>query len=163
MASGEPNFYAYVSDSNSWVDVFGLNSTALANSMKAATEGVKPINTQAHHVIPKQVWNKNSSFFNDIGLAGQRDHFFNGIALPDSANSMKGSGYNVFHNGPHKNYNNMVSGKVDSIKMAYNKGLIDETEARKAIRKLQMNLKNKLAMGHIETGHTKIRHSKRVH
>ena len=47
--------------------------------------------------------------------------------------------------------------------MAYNKGLIDETEARKAIRKLQMNLKNKLAMGHIETGHTKIRHSKRVH
>ncbi|EWH11465.1 hypothetical protein KLA_15750 [Cellulophaga geojensis KL-A] len=25
MASGEPNFYAYVSDSNSWVDVFGLN------------------------------------------------------------------------------------------------------------------------------------------
>ncbi|APU09439.1 hypothetical protein A5M85_03820 [Cellulophaga lytica] len=24
MASGEPNFYAYVSDSNSWVDVFGL-------------------------------------------------------------------------------------------------------------------------------------------
>ncbi|EWH11451.1 hypothetical protein KLA_15680 [Cellulophaga geojensis KL-A] len=26
MASGEPNFYAYVSDSNSWVDVFGLSS-----------------------------------------------------------------------------------------------------------------------------------------
>ncbi|WP_084470761.1 RHS repeat-associated core domain-containing protein [Cellulophaga geojensis] len=25
LASGEPNFYAYVSDSNSWVDVFGLN------------------------------------------------------------------------------------------------------------------------------------------
>ncbi|MCL5247605.1 RHS repeat-associated core domain-containing protein [Cellulophaga sp. 20_2_10] len=24
LASGEPNFYAYVSDSNAWVDVFGL-------------------------------------------------------------------------------------------------------------------------------------------
>ena len=25
MASGEPNFYAYVSDSNSWIDPFGLS------------------------------------------------------------------------------------------------------------------------------------------
>ncbi|MCL5247596.1 AHH domain-containing protein [Cellulophaga sp. 20_2_10] len=136
LASGEPNFYAYVSDSNSWVDVFGLNSTALANSMKAATGGVKPINTQAHHVIPTQVWNTNSTFFKDIGLAGQRDHFFNGIALPDSANSMKGSGYNVFHQGSHKNYNNMVEDRLSRIVKDFDDELIDEKGARKAVRKL---------------------------
>ena len=29
LASGEPNFYAYVKDSNSWVDIFGLSECNL--------------------------------------------------------------------------------------------------------------------------------------
>ncbi|MCL5247594.1 hypothetical protein M4I21_17370 [Cellulophaga sp. 20_2_10] len=32
LASGEPNFYAYVSDSNSWVDVFGLSEIFTASN-----------------------------------------------------------------------------------------------------------------------------------
>ncbi|EWH11437.1 Rhs family protein [Cellulophaga geojensis KL-A] len=35
MASGEPNFYAYVSDSNSWVDVFGLSGFFTPSTFQA--------------------------------------------------------------------------------------------------------------------------------
>ena len=40
MASGEPNFYAYVSDSNSWVDVFGL-ATQMVDGVKMGDWGEK--------------------------------------------------------------------------------------------------------------------------
>ena len=35
MASGEPNFYAHVSDSNSWVDIFGLSGFFTPSSFQA--------------------------------------------------------------------------------------------------------------------------------
>ncbi len=155
--------YSYVADSNVYLDVWGLSSTVLANSMKRAMGGIKPPNTQAHHVIPEQVWDRNSAFFNDIGLGGQRDHFFNGILLPNSEGAMKGSGMKVYHQGSHKNYNELVEDRFSRIVKDFDDDLIDKKEARKAVRKLQMSLKNKLGMGDVPTGHTKIRHSKRLH
>ncbi len=131
--------------------------------MARGTNGVKPSNTQAHHVIPEQVWDRNSTFMNDIGLGGQRDKAFNGIALPNSEGAMKGSGHNVFHQGSHRNYNEVVEGRVNTIRDAFNNELINQKEARTQIRKLQMEMKNNLAMGHVSTGHTKKRHSKRLH
>ena len=42
MASGEPNFYAYVSDSNSWVDVFGLTPGIITYPITGATSSHVP-------------------------------------------------------------------------------------------------------------------------
>jgi RHS repeat-associated protein len=156
-------FYGYSLNPNLYTDVYGLSSTDLANDMARGTNGVKPANTQAHHAIPEAVWNKNSDFMNDIGLGGQRDKAFNGIALPGNEGAMKGSGISIYHQGSHKNYNAVVEARVSSIRSAYEAGVIDEKIARADIRKLQMEMKNKLTIGLVSTGHTQKRHSKRLH
>ncbi|APU09449.1 hypothetical protein A5M85_03870 [Cellulophaga lytica] len=64
LNSGEPNFYAYVSDSNSWVDVFGLAS----NPFQFGTYGgLKPMGKglQAHELLRHE-------FLRQQGLANSR-------------------------------------------------------------------------------------------
>ncbi|WP_427196063.1 hypothetical protein [Treponema denticola] len=34
MLSGESNFYAYVKDTNTWFDIFGLSATHLHHTME---------------------------------------------------------------------------------------------------------------------------------
>jgi RHS repeat-associated protein len=163
LLSEEVNFYSYVRNSNSQIDSLGLSSTDLKNDMMRGLSPVRGNNMQFHHVIPEAVWNSNSKFFNDIGLGGQRDKAFNGIMLPNSPEAMKDSGLDVYHRGSHKNYNDYVGDRVTKIKNALDDDLISKTEARKLIRKLQMEMKNKIGIGDVSTGHTKIKHSKRLH
>ena len=42
MASGEPNFYAHVTDSNSWIDVFGLTPGIITYPITGATSSHVP-------------------------------------------------------------------------------------------------------------------------
>ena len=42
LLSGESNFYAYVKDTNTWFDIFGLSAAYL------------------HHTIPREVYNPRS-------------------------------------------------------------------------------------------------------
>ena len=48
--SGEPNFYSYVTDSNSWVDIFGLNPLALPAPVGTNPWGSDTINSI---IVPK--------------------------------------------------------------------------------------------------------------
>ena len=145
LDSGEPNFYASVSDTNSYLDPFGLSSTVLNNNLGGVTGDAM----QAHHVIPEEIWGQNQQFLDDIGLGGQRDKATNGILLPDNAGGVTKHGPQVVHRGSHPKYSAEIDGRIQTIKRAHADGLIDDKAARNAVRKLQMEYKNKLWNGDV--------------
>jgi len=145
LDSGEPNFYASVVDTNSYLDPFGLSSTVLNNHLG----GVVGDKMQAHHVIPEEIWGQNKQFLDDIGLGGQRDLATNGILLPDNAGGVTKNGPQVVHRGSHPKYSAEIDGRLQTIKKAHADGLIDDKAARNAVRKLQMEYKNKLWDGDV--------------
>jgi RHS repeat-associated protein len=137
--------YEYVHDVNNWLDVHGLSSSILNGNLG----GVVGDNMQAHHVIPEEVWKANQDFFDNIGLGGQMDKATNGILLPDKASGIVPGGPQIVHRGSHPEYSAEIGGKVSTIRSAYDNGLIDDKTAKKQIRKLQMEYKNKLWEGDV--------------
>ncbi|WP_274797347.1 RHS repeat-associated core domain-containing protein [Lysinibacillus sp.] len=139
LAGGNPTLYGYVSDPNTWIDIFGLSrapSQILAANLKKG--GSKTAGHQAHHVIPTNVWKQYQTFFNDIGMGGLRDEAFNGMMIPSNPDTLKGSIFDFIHNTSHSAYNSNVMNRVGNIYAEFDNNLIDEKQARKQIRKLQM-------------------------
>ena len=59
--SGEPNFFAYVSDTNAWVDVLGLNgSKAYANARKMTDKEIE-------RFFGDEEWHKNGAKSDYLG------------------------------------------------------------------------------------------------
>jgi len=79
---------------------------------------------QAHHLIPNQVWNNNTTkkFFNAIGFTGQHSAS-NGLAMPSTAQSANINNRSIIHSGNHSNYNTNVQGAVDRIQHRYQRVL----------------------------------------
>ena len=63
LHSGEPNFYAYVSDCNSWVDVFGLNGAKQYNITSHSNQPSPRSPFQSHHIVQDE-WAKSQGFSN---------------------------------------------------------------------------------------------------
>ncbi|GEM53936.1 RHS repeat-associated core domain-containing protein [Flavobacterium branchiophilum] len=91
LAGNNPNFYAYVSDSNSWVDVFGLDTSSDAAILRSnmIRDGVDVPNygNSAHHIVMS-----NSTDANMIALRTKMTNMgidinnsSNGIFLPSSS------------------------------------------------------------------------------
>ncbi|WKX76202.1 RHS repeat domain-containing protein [Zobellia laminariae] len=142
--SGEPNFYAYVNDTNLYIDVLGLSKgsgTLGRNLSKAGMEhGMNPFtrgNFQAHHVIPHEVWVDNPQFFEDIGLGGAKDKAANGVFLPKNANVAQQGGFDYYHRGSHADINADMSTRVNGVKHQFNAGEISASQARKKISVIQ--------------------------
>ena len=71
MASGEPNFYAYVKDSNSWVDVFGLSKAYEVdtfNNLKA--KDIVGDQLENHHTPQKALAKTQVSGYPQTKMAG---------------------------------------------------------------------------------------------
>ncbi len=154
LAGGNPTLYGYVHDPLAWMDPFGLSrapSQVLAGNLKKG--GSKTTGNQAHHVIPTDVWKKYQGFFNSIGLGGLRDEAFNGMMIPSNPETLKNSLFDFIHNTSHSKYNDYVTRRVNEISIEYNNGngIIDDMIARTKVRKLQIELKNKLLNGHFDT------------
>ncbi|MCC8376683.1 hypothetical protein CKY10_23125 [Photorhabdus sp. HUG-39] len=62
-----------------------------------------------------------------------------------------GKGMKVFHRSNHNNYSDEVRGRIRDIRNQYSNNSINEREARDAIRKLQMDIKNKIWSGQVST------------
>nr|WP_227469969.1 AHH domain-containing protein [Dickeya zeae] len=106
----------------------------------------------AHHVIPVEVWKENGAFLDKIGMGGQMNSAFNGIHVPGSETAMKadvGKGMDVFHSSNHNNYSDEVRQRMSSIEKSYENGRLDEKGARDSIRKLQIDMKNKIWRGDV--------------
>ena len=149
--SGEPNFFAYVGDSNVRLDVLALNSTIL----NRALGGTPYDNMQAHHLIPVEVWKDNVTFLNTIGLSGQRDTASNGILLYDSEIEARKNNKAFYHNGSHSNYSKIVDTRIKKIQKKYDADIKDImrnhngdiekiTKATQEARKRVENLQNRL-------------------
>ena len=152
LAGGNPTLYGYVQDPNMENDPFGLArapSQVLAGNRKKA--GDKISGFQAHHVITTNTWKTHQSFFDSIGMGGLRDEAFNGIMMPSNPTTLKGSSFSMIHNTSHPMYSDYVMSRVTDISDQYSLGLINEKEARTDIRKLQVELKNKIQEGYFDT------------
>ncbi len=138
--SGEFGFYNYVEDTNTWIDVFGLDSGALNTAL-----GGSKANMQAHHLIPEKVWNEasNNQFLNEIGLGGQRDAASNGLHMYDSADLAQENGKAYYHRGRHDDYSKKVEARLKAIKADYAKHK-DKARAKAEVEKLQKRLRNVL-------------------
>ena len=56
--SGEPNFFAYVGDTNAWVDVLGLEGSTYANARKMTDEEITRFfgDEKWHDTNKKNIW-----------------------------------------------------------------------------------------------------------
>ncbi|WP_282167562.1 AHH domain-containing protein [Shewanella japonica] len=71
----------------------------------------------------------------------------NGILLPNSAAGIKHGGPQTAHRGSHSNYSNVVDRRLKKIEDNFDDGKYDKRQARDAVRKEQMKLKNELHNG----------------
>ncbi|MCT8354672.1 AHH domain-containing protein [Photorhabdus kayaii] len=149
--SGGFNPYSYVHDPVNWIDSLGLSNSGILDK---AMQGQVGDRLSAHHVIPVEVWKENQVFLDKIGIGRQMNSASNGIHIPGSESAMKadvGKGMKVFHSSNHNNYSDEVRGKIRDIRNQYSNNSINEREARDAIRKLQMDMKNKIWSGQVST------------
>ncbi|WP_123585339.1 RHS repeat-associated core domain-containing protein [Pseudomonas brassicacearum] len=141
--AGGINFYQYAVSSTQWVDPNGLCSRKLDRELGGKTND----KMQAHHLIPEEVWNRQASFFSDIGMSGERDKKENGILMPDSAEQAKKTKRVFYHCGSHsKVYTPMVNNMVTTVRSKYEAGVIDETQARAQISTIQSRLRTSLSV-----------------
>uniref|UniRef100_UPI00359C66F6 AHH domain-containing protein n=1 Tax=Dickeya zeae TaxID=204042 RepID=UPI00359C66F6 len=131
------------------MDPLGLSNSSILDRAMGGQVGDK---LSAHHVIPVEVWKENGAFLDKIGMGGQMNSAFNGIHVPGSETAMKadvGKGMDVFHSSNHNNYSNAVRDELSYIKDQHGMGELNDKEARDAVRKLQIDMKNKIWRGDV--------------
>ncbi|WP_249027418.1 RHS repeat domain-containing protein [Vibrio rotiferianus] len=139
---------AYVHNPYDFVDPLGLNSGKLNRKMGGSTGD----RLSAHHVIPVDVWNKNSSFLDAIGIGGRRDSVENGIFIPGSESAFKDGVLKdmpVYHSSNHNNYSALVAQDISDISNEHAAGNMTDRQARDAVRKVQMDYKNRIWSGDV--------------
>ncbi|GLH27145.1 hypothetical protein ENT52713_45410 [Enterobacter sp. 200527-13] len=57
----------------------------------------------------------------------------------------------VFHSSNHHNYSGIVRQRIARVEQRYNSGILDAKGTRIAIRRTQIDMKNKIWMGHVPT------------
>ncbi len=134
LMGGERSF-GYVADPMGDIDPRGLNA-ALRRALGMTTGN----GMQAHHVIPKNVWASNQSFFNAIGMGGQRDVAANGVGLPNNRAASQRMGL-PYHCGSHPGYDTVVRTQLQPIVDDYNNGVINAATARTRVAALQDSLR----------------------
>ncbi|MBM6671184.1 AHH domain-containing protein [Phocaeicola coprophilus] len=147
LNGGITNIYAYVYNTNTWIDILGLNSTDLNKALGGSRKGM-----QAHHLIPEKIWKKNEAFLNSIGLAGQMDSASNGLHMYNSEKGAIANGKAYYHVGRHDVYSNAVDISIAKIQQEYENNIkfkgMEESKAqiiaKKQILKLQDLLRKKL-------------------
>ena len=149
--AGGLNVYQYAPNPLGWVDPLGLSDSGILDKAMAGKVGDR---LSAHHVIPVEIWKENQSFFDNIGIGKDMNSAFNGIHIPGSASAMKqgaGKGMDVFHSSNHHNYSDIVRQRIARVQDRYNAGILDAKGARLSIRRIQIDMKNQIWMGHIPT------------
>ena len=147
--AGGIKLYGYVEDPLYAIDILGLSPGSRA--LDKALGGVKGDQKMAHHLIPEETWNRNSDFFDQIGLSGQRDAASNGLLMSDSEASAKLHGNKLYHSSRYREYTKMVTGKLNHIKKRFNAGEISQDEAAMHVKALQRSLRKKIRKGKIKT------------
>ena len=147
--AGGIKLYGYVEDPLYAIDILGLSPGS--GALDKALAGVKGDQKMAHHLIPEKTWDNNSDFFDKIGLSGQRDAASNGLLMSDSEASAKLHGNKLYHSSRHREYTNLVVGKLNHIKDRFDTGEISKEEAVMHVKALQRSLRKKIRKGKIKT------------
>ena len=71
--------------------------------------------------------------------------------MSDSEASAKLHGNKLYHSSRHREYTNMVTEKLNSIKKRFNTGKISQEEAVMYVKALQRSLRKKIRKGKIKT------------
>jgi len=71
--------------------------------------------------------------------------------MSDSEASAKLHGNKLYHSSRHREYTDMVTGKLNHIKERFNTGEISQDEAAMNVKALQRSLRKKIRKGKIKT------------
>ena len=100
LAGNNPNFYAYVLDSNSWIDPFGLSGDY--------SQIPKMLGHQKHHIIPQSM---KHPLLDKLGFDVNQSK--NIVQLPTSSSI---DPTRTVHNGRHNSaYDKLISDQLDAI------------------------------------------------
>ncbi|WP_407695882.1 RHS repeat-associated core domain-containing protein [Shewanella sedimentimangrovi] len=119
----------------------------IAGGFKGVLGGLSGAASQGHHVIPQQIWGESQNFLNDIGIGDRKNSPENGLLMPDNAQDAEANGSKAHHRGSHKDYSADVRNELAKIEDQYKNGKYSKRQARDAVRKLQMRLKNDIWNG----------------
>jgi len=142
LKGNNPTFYGYVKDTNNWLDIFGLDSSALdANLGGSVGDGL-----QAHHIIPEQVWGNHQQMFDTLGM--NMDASQNGIHLADSEAGRIANGDGVYHRGSHPQYNAQLEADVAAIESRWQPG-VNDAQIRTELETLQNKTRTDIENGDV--------------
>ena len=142
---GGENLYQFALNAQRWVDTLGLSPSRI---LDRALGGKKGDRLSAHHLIPVEIWAEKKDFLDRIGLQGHRDRASNGLLIPGSRAAYLdgvGKGMRVYHSSSHPNYSDMVRQRLDAIERSQ----MSDKEKKKAVRKLQIELRRRIWAGNV--------------
>ena len=142
---GGENLYWFAPNAQRWVDTLGLSPSRI---LDRALGGKKGDRLSAHHLIPVEIWAEKKDFLDRIGLQGHRDRASNGLLIPGSRAAYLdgvGKGMRVYHSSSHPNYSDMVRQRLDAIERSQ----MSDKEKKKAVRKLQIELRRRIWAGNV--------------
>ena len=142
---GGENLYQFAPNAQRWVDTLGLSPSRI---LDRALGGKKGDRLSAHHLIPVEIWAEKKDFLDRIGLQGHRDRASNGLLIPGSRAAYLdgvGKGMRVYHSSSHPNYSDMVRQRLDAIERLQ----MSDKEKKKAVRKLQIELRRRIWAGNV--------------
>lgn len=124
--------------------------------LRKAIAGLKPLNFQAHHVIPRELRSKFDDFFKKIGF-NIEDGAKNGIMVPPDQGVLNAAvksdpaasafSKSAFHKGSHPKYTKLIEGKLQGIARDLRLGLIDKSEAKTLVDAILKNAKTAISNG----------------
>ncbi len=149
--AGGSALYAYVGDTNQYVDVLGLSAGSTA--LDKVLGGIVGDGKMAHHLIPELTWNANETFLQKIGIPGSmRDAATNGILITSTRPApIPGKRTQIYHSTRHRNYTRMVQTKLTAIETRFNAAAITDVQAKQQVEFLQRSLRNKIQKATIST------------
>ncbi|WP_251936724.1 RHS repeat-associated core domain-containing protein [Streptococcus sp. Marseille-Q0941] len=142
---GGENLYQFALNAQRWVDTLGLSPSRI---LDRALGGKKGDRLSAHNLIPVEIWAEKKDFLDRIGLQGHRDRASNGLLIPGSRAAYLdgvGKGMRVYHSSSHPNYSDMVRQRLDAIEQSQ----MSDKEKKKAVRKLQIELRRRIWAGNV--------------
>jgi uncharacterized protein RhaS with RHS repeats len=136
--SGGSALYAYVHDTNSWIDVLGLRgSESYPSWMETKT------NYERHHIIPYE--HRNHEIFKVTGM--NVNNATNMVYLPtkESVHPTKAvHNYFKINGKPHNEYNKVMRAELDDLMRRYNSEKWSVERLRKELLGLQHDTRKKL-------------------
>nr|WP_237397877.1 RHS repeat-associated core domain-containing protein [Gilliamella sp. Lep-s21] len=145
LAGNNPNFYAYVHDSNAWVDPFGLSPNPVDRfpSWMQTKQGY-----QRHHIIPYSL--RNHSLFQKSGLDINSATNMKYLPVTKGIDPNPNKSLHKGYNSEHADYNDIIAKRLDALERVATREKWSQTRIQTEIHNLQHRTRTELNSGKLK-------------